>query len=165
MIRSTKLFRRGVAVIALGVLGATATAHADENYFDTGNVVVQAQTRAVSVGVGGLSVSADKVSDPTVRVWVRDSNSLPNVTTRTYGAGENGCAAKDDLMAGTLNRSIHVSLSGGTTTVYVKVRYTQTTAAGISSATTLEPLGPNGTTFSPLVYVTGEVPPITICVS
>lgn len=165
MIRSSKLFRRGVAVLAIGLVSATGTAHGDENYFDTGDVVVSAQTRAVKVGFGAVAVSVDKVSNPVVRVWVKDSNNLPNVATKTYAAGENGCAAKDDLMAGTLNRSIDVSLSGGTTTVYLKVQYTQTTAAGISTTTTLEPLGPNGTTFSPLVYVTGQLPPITICVS
>ena len=165
MIRSSKLFRGGVAVFAIGLLSATGTARAEDNFFDTGDVVVDAETRAVKVGVGAFSVSADKVSDPTVRVWVRDTLSEVDVTTSTYAAGENGCAAKDDPLAGTLNRSIHVGLDRTSVTVYVKVQYTTTTPLGMSTTTTLEPLGPNGTTFSPLVHVAGELPPITICVS
>ena len=165
MIRSSKLFRRGVAVVALATLGATGTAHGEENFFDTGDVTVYAQTRAVKVGVGDFSVSVDKVSDPVVRVWVKDTFSEVGVTTTTYAAGENGCAAGDDLIAGTLNRSIGVSLDKGSATVYVKVQYTTTTPAGLSTTTVLEPFGPNGTTFSPLVYAEGEVPPISICVS
>lgn len=152
-------------MIALGILGATGTAHADENFFDTGDVVVHTETRAVKVGAGTFSVSVDKVSDPTVRVWVKDTLTEVDVTTTTHAAGENGCAAEDNLMAGTLNRSIAIGLDRTAVTVYVKVQYTTTTPLGVSTTTTLEPLGPTGTTFSPLVYLTGEVPPISICVS
>ena len=158
-------FRRGVAVAALGILGATGTASADSTW-DTGDVIVTAQTRAVKVDVAGIVVAVDKVSNPFVRVRVSEDQSIPVVSMTTHAAGENNCSAADNLSAGTLNRTVTVTpRAGGSATVYVKVGWTTTTFLGLSTTTVLEPFGPNGTTFSAPAYVDGVPVPVSICVA
>ncbi|MDQ4088738.1 MAG: hypothetical protein M3163_00285, partial [Actinomycetota bacterium] len=52
------------AVAAIGLLASSGSAYADTT-FDTGMVTVMAETRAVKVDVGGITVvSVNKVSNP-----------------------------------------------------------------------------------------------------
>lgn len=150
------------AVAAVGLLASSGSAYAD-TYFDTGMVTVMAETRAVSVGVGGVTVlSVDKVSNPGVQVRVTLGDGSDPVVTSVHAAGENGCAAVDDPSKGTLNRTVTVS-GGPWATVYVKAEYTTSTVLGVSTYHSVEPLGPTGMTVGGATLLVGL--PVDICVA
>jgi hypothetical protein len=152
------------AVAAIGLLTSSGAAYAD-TVLDTGMVTVVAQTRAVRLDVGGITViSVNKVSDPGVQVRVTVAEGSNPVVSTVYAAGENGCSAEDNVAMGTLNRSITVQ--GGpwaSATIYVKAKFTTTTPIGLSTTHVLEPLGPAGLTVSGVTLVTGV--PVNICVA
>jgi hypothetical protein len=150
------------AAAAIVLLGATGNAYADTT-FDTGMVTVVSQTRALRVGVGDIAVvSVNKVSNPGVQVRVTADDGSQPVMGTTHAAGENGCGAADDPIAGTLNRTVTVQ-GGASATVYVKVQYTTTTPMGVSTTTVLEPLGPAGITVDGAALVVGV--PVDVCVA
>ena len=150
------------AIAAIGLLGSTSAAYADTT-FDTGMVTVEAQTRAVRLDVGGITVvSVNKVSDPGVQVRVTVAEGSNPVVSAVYAPGENGCSAADDPAMGTLNRSITVQ-GGPWANIYVKAQFTSTTPLGLSTTRVLEPLGPAGLTVNGVTLVTGV--PINICVA
>jgi hypothetical protein len=150
------------AVAAIGLLASSGTAYAD-TVLDTGMVTVVAQTRAVRVDVGGLTVvSVNKVSNPGVQVRVTVGEGSNPVVSAVYAPGENGCSAEDDMAMGTLNRSITVQ-GGPWANIYVKAQFTTTTPLGLSATHVLEPLGPAGVTVNGVALVTGV--PVNICVA
>ena len=150
------------AIAAMGLLGSTSAAYADTT-FDTGMVTVEAQTRAVRLDVGGLTVvSVNKVSNPGVQVRVTVAEGSNPVVSTVYAPGENGCSAADDPAMGTLNRSITVQ-GGPWANIYVKAQFTTTTPIGLSTTHVLEPLGPGGLTVNGVTLVTGV--PINVCVA
>ncbi|MDQ4089414.1 MAG: hypothetical protein M3163_03810 [Actinomycetota bacterium] len=150
------------AVAAIGLLASSSSAHADTT-FDTGMVTVMAETRAVKVDVGGITVvSVNKVSNPGVQVRVTLGEGSQPVASTVFAPGENGCSAVDDPSKGTLNRSITVQ-GGPWANVYVKAQFTTTTPIGLSSTTVLEPLGAAGLTVTGVTLVTGV--PVNICVA
>ena len=147
---------------AVSLLASGGTAYAD-TVFDTGMVTVMAQTRAVKVDVGGITVvSVDKVSDPGVQVRVTVGEGSQPVVTAVHGPGQNGCSAVDDPSKGTLNRSITVQ-GGPWANVYVKAQYTSTTPVGVSVTHVVEPLGPGGLTVTAPGLVAGV--PVSVCVA
>lgn len=147
---------------AVSLLASGGTAYAD-TVFDTGMVTVMAQTRAVKVDVGGITVvSVDKVSDPGVQVRVTVGEGSQPVVTAVHGPGQNGCSAVDDPSKGTLNRSITVQ-GGPWANVYVKAQYTSTTPVGVSVTHVVEPLGPGGLTVAAPGLVAGV--PVSVCVA
>ena len=149
-----------VATIALVSGGGSALA---ETTFDTGMVTVMAQTRAVRVAVGGITVvSVDKVSDPGVQVRVTAGEGSEPVASTVHAPGENGCSAVDDPAKGTLNRTLTVQ-GGPWANVYVKAQYTTTTAMGLSTTTVVEPLGPSGTTVTGPSLIVGV--PVDVCLA
>ncbi|HVL04813.1 MAG TPA: hypothetical protein VM388_02425 [Acidimicrobiales bacterium] len=150
------------AVAAIGLLTSGGAAHAD-TVLDTGMVTVEAQTRAVRLDVGGITVvSVNKVSNPGVQVRVTVAEGSNPVVSTVYAAGENGCSAEDNVAMGTLNRSITVQ-GGPWANIYVKAQFTSTTPIGLSTTHVLEPLGPTGLTVNGVTLVTGV--PINICVA
>jgi hypothetical protein len=151
-----------VAVAAIGLLSSSGAAYAD-TVFDTGMVTVMAQTRAVKVDVGGMTVvSLNKVSDPGVEVKVTLGDGSDPVVSSVHAAGENGCSATDDPSKGTLNRTITVQ-GGPWAIVYVKAQYTSTTPIGVSTTYVMEPLGPTGMTVAAPGLIVGL--PVDICVA
>lgn len=150
------------ALAAIGLFVSAGGAYAN-TVFDTGMVTVMAETRAVKLGVAGVTVlSVNKVSDPGVEVRVTADESMMPVATSVHAAGENGCSAADDIAHGTLNRTLMVQ--GGTwATIYIKVQYTSTTPLGISTQRVIEPLGADGMTVSGPALIVGV--PVDICVA
>jgi hypothetical protein len=150
------------AAAAVALIAGTGSAYADTT-FDTGMVTVMAQTRAIQVGVAGITVvSLDKVSDPGVQVRVTTGDGAMPVVSTVHAAGENGCSAVDDPAHGTLNRTVFVQ-GGAWANVYVKVQYTTTTVLGISTTHVVQPFGPAGLTVPPLTLVTGV--PVDVCMA
>ena len=152
------------AVAAIGLLTSSGAAYAD-TVLDTGMVTVVAQTRAVRLDVGGITVvSVNKVSNPGVQVRVTVAEGSNPIVSAVYAPGENGCSAEDNVAMGTLNRSITVQ--GGPwawANIYVKAQFTTTTPIGVSTTHVLEPLGPAGMTVDGVILVTGV--PVSICVA
>jgi hypothetical protein len=150
------------AVAAIGLLTSSGAAHAD-TVLDTGMVTVEAQTRAVRLDVGGITVvSVNKVSDPGVQVRVTVAEGSNPVVSAVYAPGENGCSAEDNVAMGTLNRSITVQ-GGPWANIYVKAKFTTTTPIGLSTTHVIEPLGPAGMTVNGVTLITGV--PVNICVA
>jgi hypothetical protein len=150
------------AVAAIGLLTSSGAAHAD-TVLDTGMVTVEAQTRAVRLDVGGITVvSVNKVSDPGVQVRVTVAEGSNPVVSTVYAPGENGCSAEDNVAMGTLNRSITVQ-GGPWANIYVKAKFTTTTPIGLSTTHVIEPLGPAGMPVTGVTLVTGV--PVNICVA
>ncbi len=150
------------AVTTIGMLFSSGAAYAD-TVFDTGMVTVMAETRAIKVDVGGITVvSLNKVSNPGVQVRVTVGEGSEPVVSTIHAPGENGCSAVDDPSKATLNRTITVH-GGPWANVYVKAQFTTTTPIGLSSTTVLEPLGAAGLTVTGVTLVTGV--PVNICVA
>jgi hypothetical protein len=150
------------AVAAIGLLASSGSAYADTT-FDTGMVTVMAETRAVKVDVGGVTVvSVNKVSNPGVQVRVTVGEGSEPVVSKVHAPGENGCSAVDDPTKGTLNRSITVQ-GGPWANIYVKAQYTTTTPIGMSLNSVLEPLGPGGLTVAGPGLIVGV--PVSLCVA
>ena len=150
------------AVAAIGLLTSSGAAYAD-TVLDTGMVTVVAQTRAVRLDVGGITVvSVNKVSNPGVQVRVTVAEGSNPIVSAVYAPGENGCSAEDNVAMGTLNRSITVQ-GGPWANIYVKAQFTTTTPIGISTTHVIEPLGPAGLTVDGVTLVTGV--PVNICVA
>lgn len=149
------------ATIAVLASSGAASAHA---VFDTGMITVKAETRAVKLDIGGDAfVSLNKVSNPGVQVRVISADAEAAVSMHINAPGENGCSAEDNILNGTLNRTITVR-DGVWADLYVKVQYTTTTPAGVSWVTVVEPFGPTGTPVAGLgLFVEGV--PIGICVA
>ncbi len=153
----------GTAAIAtIGMLFSSGAAYAD-TVFDTGMVTVMAETRAIKVDVGGITVvSLNKVSNPGVQVRVTVGEGSEPVVSTIHAPGENGCSAVDDPTKATLNRTITVH-GGPWANVYVKAQYTSTTVLGISRTHVIEPFGPLGLTVGAVSVDTGV--PISICMA
>ena len=150
------------AAAAVSLLASSGTAYAD-TVLDTGMVTVMAETRAVKVDVGGITVvSVDKVSNPGVQVRVTVGEGGQPVVSAVHAPGENGCSAADDPSKGTLNRSVTVQ-GGPWANIYVGAQYTSTTPIGISVTHVVEPLGPGGVTVAASGLVAGL--PVSICVA
>lgn len=163
MIRSRSILAT-VTFAAIAVLASSGAASA-HTVFDTGSMItVKGETRAVKVDVGGDAfISLNKVSDPGVQVRVVSADTDASVSMRINAPGENGCSAEDNVLKGTLNRTITVR-DGVWAELYVKVWYTTTTPAGLSWVTVLEPFGPTGMPVAGLgLFVEGV--PVGICVA
>jgi len=147
---------------AIGLFVSAGGAYAN-TVFDTGMVTVMAETRAVQVGVAGVTVlSVNKVSNPGVEVRVTADEGMMPVASSIHAAGENGCSAADDPIHGTLNRTLMVQ-GGAWATIYVKVQYTSTTPLGVSTQQVIEPVGPDGMIVSAPALIVGV--PVDICVA
>ncbi len=159
---------RRIRVLGTAAVAATAmflnsgAAYAD-TVLDTGMVTVMAETRAIKVDVGGLTVvSLNKVSNPGVQVRVTVGEGSDPVVSTVHAPGENGCSAVDDPSKATLNRTITVQ-GGPWANVYVKAQYTSTTVLGLSTTHVIEPFGPAGMTVNGVGMDTGV--PIRVCMA
>jgi hypothetical protein len=150
------------AAAAVTLITGAGSAYADTT-FDTGMVTVMAETRAIKVDVGGITVvNLDKVSNPGVQVKVTVSDGSMPVASAVHAPGENGCSAVDNPLKGTLNRTITVQ-GGPWATIYVKAQYTTTTVLGLSTTHVVEPFGPVGLTVTGLGLVPGV--PVDVCMA
>lgn len=163
MIRNRSILATAAfATIALFASSGAASAH---TVSDTGSMItVKGETQAVKLDIGGDAfISLNKVSDPGVQVRVVSADTDASVSMHINGPGENGCSAEDNVLQGTLNRTVTVR-DGVWAELYVKVWYTTTTPAGLSRVTVVEPFGPTGMPVAGLGLLIEGVP-VGICVA